>query len=45
MFNSEKTKIRVINEALDIGEKSGLPKSFDNESFKLKMQKKLTKDT
>ena len=39
LLEIEKDKITAINEALIIGEKSGKPKSFDNEKFKLRMKK------
>lgn len=40
LLEIEKNKIKAINKALTIGEKSGDPKSFNNEKFKLRMRKK-----
>jgi len=42
-YNSNK-QIETINFELEIGEKSGKPKPFDNEKFKMRMRKYLIKD-
>lgn len=44
LLEVEKTKIEAINRALTTGEESGEPKAFDNEKFKLRMQKKFNLD-
>ena len=41
LLEDEKHKIRLINEALIVGEMSGEAFTFDNEKFKRKMRKKL----
>ncbi|NEN24964.1 type II toxin-antitoxin system ParD family antitoxin [Cryomorpha ignava] len=41
MFEDEKSKITAINKALEDGEESGEPRTFDNEKFKMKLRKKL----
>ena len=41
LLEDEKHKIRLINEALIVGEMSGESIEFDNEKFKRKMRKKL----
>jgi len=40
LLEIEKSKIKAINKALTTGEKSGDPKPFDTEKFKLRMRKK-----
>lgn len=40
LIEEESKKIRLINEALIVGEVSGDAKQFDNEDFKAKMRKK-----
>lgn len=40
LLEIEKNKIEAINSALVIGENSGPPTMFDNESFKKRMNKK-----
>lgn len=40
MVEEESKKIKLINEALVIGENSGKSKPFDNEDFKQRMRKK-----
>ena len=44
MLEDESKKIRLINEALIVGEKSGEAKSFDNENFKKRMRSKFGMD-
>ena len=41
LLEDEKHKIRVINEALAVGELSGEAFEFNNEKFKIKLRKKL----
>ena len=41
LLEDEKHKIRLINEALIVGEMSGEAFTFDNEKFKRKMRKNL----
>lgn len=41
MLEDESRKIEALNEALIVGEKSGNAESFDNETFKKRMKKKL----
>ena len=41
LLEDEKHKIRLINEALIVGEMSGEALEFDNEEFKRKMRMKL----
>ncbi|MEM9548545.1 MAG: type II toxin-antitoxin system ParD family antitoxin [Bacteroidota bacterium] len=45
LLKEEHRKINFINEALVIEEVSGKETKFDNEEFKLKMRKKLIKNT
>ena len=40
LVEEETKKIKLINEALVIGENSGASKLFDNEAFKQRMRKK-----
>jgi antitoxin ParD1/3/4 len=40
LLEIENAKIKAINKALVVGEKSGKPKKFDNEAFKKRMTKK-----
>jgi len=44
LLEDEMNKIQTINDALVIGEKSGNPKSFNNEKFKARMRKKHKKN-
>ena len=44
LLEVEKQKIKAINKALTIGEESGKPQAFDNEKFKMRMQKKFKID-
>ena len=44
LLEIEKDKIKAVNKALVIGEKSGKPKKFDNNAFLLKMKKKHSKN-
>ena len=41
LLEIEKSKIEAINKALVVGEKSGVPKEFDNVKFKAKMKERL----
>jgi|GEM_PF-5140882 len=41
MLKDEYKKIRLINQSLVVGEKSGKAKVFDNEEFKRKMRKRI----
>ena len=41
MLEDESKKIKLINEALAVGEESGKARVFDNENFKRKMKKKI----
>jgi len=38
LLEMEKRKIEAINEALVVGEESGVPRAFDNEVFKARMR-------
>jgi len=40
LLELEKQKIKAINKALTVGEKSGEPAVFENEKFKSRMRKK-----
>jgi len=44
LLELEKQKIKAINKALTIGEKSGEPVVFENEKFKARMRKKFKID-
>lgn len=44
LLENQNYKIAQINEALEIGENSGTPKSFDNELFLKRMRKKFNVD-
>jgi antitoxin ParD1/3/4 len=44
MLEDESKKIKLINEALVVGEESGKARVFDNENFKRKMKKKMGVD-
>ncbi|MFZ1750691.1 MAG: type II toxin-antitoxin system ParD family antitoxin [Saprospiraceae bacterium] len=40
LIEDESKKIKLINEALVVGEKSGESEYFDNDQFKVRMRKK-----
>lgn len=42
ILEEESNKIRLINEALVVGEESGEPLAFDNKAFKEKMRNDLS---